>query len=224
MIALQDQDIPTRFSSGFILKWIIPRVEPGRFLFGEMDRRLAFTSLASAPDDYLIIVGHGQHASITGQHDEVLLEVGNYNPNIVTNRFVKFLSCQTGETLGPDMIQKGAKAYQGYKEDYLWIADEEYKTHPWDDPIASKWLLPVVDAIDAMLSGSTNKAVYEMEREAYRVNADKETDELSRSLLTYAYSNLMILGDPEATVRPRMKSPFGFLPLPRILFPVESSS
>lgn len=217
MICLADHDIPCRSASGFILRYIVPRSAPVQ-LYGTIDRRPFFSKL-SRFGDVLIGVGHGEEDLFAGQADDVLLKVGEYNREEVDGKFIKLLACQTGDALGPDVIRNGAKAFQGYTEDYLWVADGDFLTTPWADPMAGGFLMPVIKAINALLDGRTNEEVYEIEVEEYNRNLALEEDFFFRSLLRWNREHLVYLGSPQASIKPRpgFKFPFPPPPLPPFL-------
>ena len=216
-VLMSDFDLPTRSASGFLLRYIAPRVEPVQ-LFSFLARRLPFR-LSAPQSDIIIGVGHGDNDSFTGQNESVILEVGKYNPREVKGKVIKLLSCQTGVALGPDLIKNGAKAFLGYKDDYVWVMDADLASTPWADELAGTCLLPVVDGLNALLDGKTAEEAFEIEREGYLKNAAAEEDDLIKSCLEFNYDNAVLLGDPAARVRrrPNIIIP---LPPPPIVLPV----
>ena len=100
-------DLPTRSASGFLLRYIAPRVEPVQ-LFSFLARRLPF-QLSAPQSDIIIGTGHGDASSFTGQNENVILEVGKYNPVEVRGKVIKLLSCQTGNLWGPTWLKTGPR-------------------------------------------------------------------------------------------------------------------
>jgi len=203
MICLADSDFSTKCMSGFLLRHVVPRSAPFQ-LIGPLDRRLPFSRFARF-GDVIVGVGHGEEDIFSGQQEEILLEVGEYNKDEVNGKFIKLVSCQTGEKLGPNLIRNGALAFQGYTEDYLWVADADYIATPWDDPIAGKFIRPVIDALNALFNGEMNVVVYNIEISGYEHNLAQEEDVLSKSFLRWNKDHLVYLGDPNARIRPRPK-------------------
>lgn len=217
-LCMADFDLPTRSASGFILRYIVPRLGPAP-LYGMLDRRLPFQ--VSAPQaDVIIGMGHGDVDSFTGQDETLILEVGRYDPKEVEGKILKLLSCQTGVQLGPDLVANGCAAYLGYTDDYLWVCDAELVLTPWTDKMAAASLMPVVDSINALLDGMSVKEAHEIELEGYQRNAEIEEDELVKSCLEFNHENAILLGDPEARVRarPRISLPIG---PPPIILPIS---
>lgn len=217
-VLMSDFDLPTRSASGFLLRYIAPRVEPVQ-LYSFLARRLPF-QLSAPQSDIIIGVGHGSQTSFTGQNEALILEVGKYNPREIKGKVIKLLSCQTGVALGPDLVKNGAKAFLGYKDDYVWVVDSDFASKPWADKMAGTCLLPVVDGLNALLDGKTAKEAFEVELQGYLKNAAAEEDALIKSCLGFNYDNAVLLGDTSARVRsrPNIKIP---LPPPPIILPVS---
>jgi hypothetical protein len=216
-VLMSDFDLPTRSASGFLLRYIAPRVEPVQ-LYSFLARRLPF-QLSAPQSDIIIGVGHGSQTSFTGQNEALILEVGKYNPREIKGKVIKLLSCQTGVALGPDLVKNGAKAFLGYKDDYVWVVDSDFASKPWADKMAGTCLLPVVDGLNALLDGKTAKEAFEVELQGYLKNAAAEEDALIKSCLGFNYDNAVLLGEPTTRVRsrPNIKLPLApppiFLPI-----------
>lgn len=68
---------------------------------------------------YIGGIGHGASNIYTGDNFNQILTVGAYAGNEVKGKVMHFLSCQTAAALGPDTVSKGALAYTGYSEDFV---------------------------------------------------------------------------------------------------------
>ncbi len=215
-VLMSDFDLPTRSASGFLLRYIAPRVEPVQ-LYSFLVRRLPF-QLSAPQSDIIIGVGHGDKDNFAGQNEAVILGVGRYNPREVRGKVIKLLSCQTGVRLGPDLIKNGAEAFLGYKDDYVWVMDADLASTPWADEMAGTCLLPVIDGLNTLLDGKTAEEAFEIEREGYLQNAAVEEDDLIRSCLDFNHDNAVLLGNTAARVRrrPNITIP---LPPPPIILP-----
>lgn len=219
-VLLSDFDLPTRSASGFLIRYIAPRIEPVH-LYSFLVHRLPF-QLSAPQSDIIIGVGHGDKDSFTGQNESVIIEVGRYNPREVKGKMIKLLSCQTGVALGPDLVKNGAKAFLGYIDDYVWVMDSDLAFTPWADKLAATSLLPVVDELNALLDGKTAREAFEIERAGYLQNAMVEEDDLIKACLNFNYKNAVLLGDPAATVRARPKISIP-VPPPPIILPVSGA-
>lgn len=213
MFILPMFDAPTQCMSGFFTRYVIPRTMPPQ-LVGPLARKAPFSILPIG--DLLIMVGHGDPTLITGQNEVILLEVGQYNPSIIRNKVIKLVSCESGRTLGPDLIKNGALSVQGYTEDLIWVLDYDYITTPWADPIAGKALLPIICSTQLILDGRTNREAFNAELEGFSLNAEAEEDELIKSCLEFDRDNAIMLGAGESKVRkrPSLPLPFKIIPPP----------
>ncbi len=59
-------------------------------------------------------IGHGSPTVYTGNAGSYLWQVGGYDSSEPNGKVVHLLSCLTAQTLGPDLVTNGAKAYFGY--------------------------------------------------------------------------------------------------------------
>ena len=221
VLAMADHDLATRSASGFLLRYIAPRVEPFQ-LFSFLVRRLPF-QLVAPQSDIIIMTGHGSEDSITGQNEAVILEVGKYDPREVEGKVIKLLSCQCGVELAPDLVKNGAACAMGYNDDYVWIMDADFASTPWaDKEFAGKCLMPVIDGLNALLDGKSAREALDIELEGYSRNAEAEEDELIRALIEFNMDNAVLLGDGEAKIRARpfLALPFRLFPPPPLLMPV----
>ena len=220
-LAMPDFDLPTRSASGFLLRYICPRVEPFQ-LFGMLVRRLPF-QLTAPQSDIIIGVGHGSVDAFCGQNEVVLLEVGKYSPREVSGKVIKLISCQTGVELCPDLVRNGAACAMGYNDDYVWIMDSDLASTPWaDKEFAGKCLMPVIDGLNALLDGKTAREALDIELEGYSRNAEVEEDELVKACLEFNRSNAILIGDGGASIkaRPALALPFKLIPPPPIFIPL----
>lgn len=213
-VLLSDFDLPTRSASGFLLRWIVPRIglEPAT-LYGAVARKFPF-NLAAPQSDIIIAMGHGDEDTLTGQNETVILDAGKYDAKLVNGKVVRLLTCQTANKLGPDIIANGASAFIGYKDDYVWVVDADLSSTPWSDKLAAEALMPVIDSLNALLDGKTCGEAYSIERSGYLRNAVDEENELIKACLEFNYDNLVLLGNPEARVKARPKVVFPLPPPP----------
>jgi hypothetical protein len=93
---------------------------------GPLARRHYVAPEARKPDvEYLTGVGHGSYNLYTGDHGNVIFQVGNYHPDEAKGKIVHFLSCQTARDLGPDFVRNGCRAYFGYDENFTFYMPEK---------------------------------------------------------------------------------------------------
>ncbi len=220
-LAMADFDLPTRSASGFLLRYIAPRVEPIQLL-GVLVRRLPFR-LSAPQSDIIIGAGHGSEDTFTGQNEAIILEVGKYDPREVKGKVIKLLSCQCGVELCPDLVANGAACAMGYTDNYVWVMDSDMASTPWaDKEFAGKCLMPVIDGLNALLDGKSAREALDIELAGYSRNAEIEEDELVKACIEFNRSNAVLLGASSAKIRarPQLALPFRLIPPPPLLMPV----
>jgi hypothetical protein len=201
MLNLPIFDLPTKSSSGFIYRYVLPRMSPPP-LIGLFARNPFFSAFINN-SDFVLATGHGNVDELTGQNEVSLWLAGKYNPQQTQGKVIKLLSCDTGQILCPDLVQNGgARSALGYDEDYLWIADPSFYFHPWDDQMAGLNLKPVMDGINALLSGATAIESLNIEKAGYLKNMEDADSELMFSLLKWNYDHAVLFGDENATITP----------------------
>lgn len=207
-------DLPTHSASAFLLRYIAPRLGPAA-LYGPVARR-PFFSLPGATDLF-VGVGHGEPDAFTGAGDSPIWQVGKVNPKETSGKVVKLLSCLTGQQLGPDLVSNGgARAFLGYDDDIVWLADSGYSLWPYSDPYAQICLMPIVDGLDALLDGSSCSESLAIEKAGYQANAAATDSQLLQSCLNFNLAHAILLGDPNARISPRPR--ISLPPPPPLLF------
>lgn len=219
VLSLADFDLATRSASGYLIRWIVPRIVEPATLYGLLARRTPFV-LSAPQSDIIIGMGHGDTNLFSGQNEAVILQVAKYDPKEVSGKVIKLLSCQTGVELGPDLIINGATCFMGYKDDFVWIMDADLASRPWaDKEFAAPCLMPVIDGINALLDGETTGEAFQIELDGYSRNAEVEDDELVKACIEFNRDNAVLLGNPEARVKARPKIVFPFPPPPLLPSP-----
>lgn len=215
MLCLPIFDLPTRSSSGYLLRYILPRTGP-RFLTGPMARNPFFSALVVG-SDVVIGTGHGDPDEYSGFWDSEIWKVGKYDPRQVQGKVVKLVSCDCGAELGPDLVKNGCLSFAGYDSDLLWLVDPIYRFNPWDDPDAIAIMGPIVAGLNVLLDGATCQEAFDTERAGFLANMGKTDFELQQDLLQYDYDHSVLYGDPGARINPRPNIKLPFPPPPMLL-------
>lgn len=103
-----------------------------------------------------VMCGHGSEAVYTCQLLAPLLHAENSTElELMTSRVVDLCSCLTGTTLGPALIDAGAVAYVGYKQEFwFYIGDAAGSTRAVNSPFLAEFQF-----VTALLHGkSTGQA------------------------------------------------------------------
>lgn len=116
--------------------------------------------------------GHGSSSCISGYDNEVLVET-NSNEEILKDRIIYAVSCQSAEELGPKSIQAGTLTYIGYNGDFIFCHDINKISCPLDDKIAKIFLEPSNQVIISLLKGNESKKASENSKKYFMRNMQK---------------------------------------------------
>jgi len=146
--------------------------------------------------------GHGNETTFTGQDAKPVLEV-EVNEGICAGMIVYLLSCLTGVSLGPAIIDAGGWAYIGYTVKWVWL-DQEGIGDPYLDKYAKGFFESSNTIVFAFLNGLTAKdakqAGYDKYTEwiDYWATSDDPNAAECIHWLTHDRDNCVLLGDENA--------------------------
>ena len=177
-----------------------------RQLYGDHAIGGEFTAATGSLNPSLVVgCGHGGPdiwvgQYITGQGYSTLLTTAN--AGLMAKRVVYLLSCLTAQSLGPEMIGKGAVAYAGYNQEFVWTVES-----PWS-PATDRLAAPfgrVATMFPRVLDGSKivreakerTLEVFEQEIERWEKSSDPYAREVVKWLL-WDRDAFTVLGDEEA--------------------------
>ena len=130
--------------------------------------------------DLVLFNGHGSDEAIEGQ-DEIIFNIDDVD--LLKDKTVHTLACQTAKTLGPAAKHSGVKDYIGYDEDFIVIYQEGKVGHPEDDETAALFLDPAFAVQDCLLTGKTGSEAVDAGKEAFKrsilkaLNSDIQSDD-----------------------------------------------
>ncbi|OGF38218.1 hypothetical protein A2482_04090 [Candidatus Falkowbacteria bacterium RIFOXYC2_FULL_48_21] len=151
-------DLTTRYISAWAKKVIDFAKEKGVKVF-DLDRaranRKEFESMVKRNNPAIIFLnGHGDYDVVDGQDNETLVRAGE-NEKMLCAKVVYALSCRSGKILGPSSIERGAEAYIGYTEDFIFLYDDEKRTRPEQDKTVEMFLEPSNQVVVSLLKNHT---------------------------------------------------------------------
>jgi len=154
--------------------------------------------------EMVVFQGHGDFKKIKGHKDEILIEEG-HNEELLNNKIVYALTCSSGHTLGPSAVQKGAKSFLGYKEDFIFERTDSSILHPEKDPLANAYLAPSEELVLALVKGNSCKEAFSRSQRMFmneirKRSTSEGSDPFTIRMLWWNMSNQVCLGDPNATI------------------------
>lgn len=129
------------------------------------------TRLVQEKNPHLILFhGHGGGRMILGFESNILVVCGD-NEQLLNDRIIHSLSCDSGKELGPKCISIGTKAYIGYKEEFK-FAHQGFNTNNdrFNDPTARIFLEPAFEVNKALLEGESVNTAYLRSQKIYADN------------------------------------------------------
>lgn len=121
---------------------------------------------------FVIINGHGDDNLIAGYEDKPLL-IAKTNSSLLQGKIVYAISCRSALVLGEEAGQYKDTAYIGYKDDFILLYLEKYRTRPIEDNLAGLFLGPSNLVATTLLKGHTAKESVLRARQEFLRNIQK---------------------------------------------------
>jgi hypothetical protein len=172
----------------------------------EAVRKNLENSITKENPQLIFLNGHGDRKTVLGHKDEVILDLNN--AKLTKDKIVYALSCDSLEMLGKISVEKGAKAYIGYKESFMMVCDPSRESTPGKDKNALPFKKVCDILINSLVFGSKVSQAIERTKNEYRhlirSYGTSEDDPygdtpLIRFALAWNMKYLDIEGDPSAS-------------------------
>lgn len=174
-------------------------------LCGEKANKKDFTGrVEKLNPDLIFLNGHGDPNKITGQNYEVLVEKDR-NETLLSCKITYALSCSAAKNLGQSAVDKGAKSFIGYKEDFIFTYEKDKITRPIEDKTAKLFLEPSNLIVTTLIKGNTAKEANIRSKKEFRKNLRKlmaselpQEDQSPVRWLFWDMTHQVCLGDGDA--------------------------
>ena len=110
--------------------------------------------------------GQGDKQSVTGHKDEDILDLDN--AHLSKGKIIYALACNSLEELGKISVQKGAKAYIGYKAKFMMVIDPSRTSSPNKDRNALPFKKACTTLINSLVLGENAGTAIGRAKEEYR--------------------------------------------------------
>ena len=207
LVTRPQHDVTTRYISAWAGE-IIDRAEQKGIdvidLSKEKACRKEFESrIKKLSPNAIFLNGHGSESSVCGHDNEVLVEAGK-NHQLLQSTITYAVSCDSGKELGEKVAKAPSTTYIGYKDEFIFIADQRYVTRPLDDPKARPFMESSNQVMVSILKGNTAQSASERTRNTFHdfstklssSSADQDAVQ-SAQFLWWNMRNLVCLGDGE---------------------------
>ena len=210
LITKPEYDYTTRYLfawSHYVAKEAIERGDYVVELERERANRQEFESvLEKIKATFIIFQGHGNETEITGQDSKTLVKI-NSNDHLFAGKIIYALSCRSALLLGKKIVKKGAKAYIGYVNDFVFYYSQNKRTRPLEDKTAQLFLESSNQIAISLIKRKKVKEAYIDSQRAFKKNilnilASSSTVEEINLLpwLMWDMNNQVYHGDGEATL------------------------
>lgn len=135
---------------------------------------------------FVVFNGHGNYDCVSGHKNEILIKAGE-NEELLKSKIVYAISCKSAKQLGIKSMKSGALDYIGYDEDFIFVYDPKFMTHPSEDNTVKLFLEPSNEVIISILKGNSTKIAVERSQHLFKKNMSKLlSSEASPEDVTYA--------------------------------------
>ncbi|MEK6818879.1 MAG: hypothetical protein AABY10_03005, partial [Nanoarchaeota archaeon] len=149
--------------------------------------------------------GHGNETSITGHKRSPLIDTKNVD--LLKDKITYAISCSSGKTLGQESIKRGAKAYIGYDDDFIFFYDPNMITHPTNDKTAKLFLEPSIELANSLIKGNSVEEAFnrsnKMFKDNFRLLLNSETSKENTAMARYLWWDMrhqVCYGDKTASM------------------------
>jgi len=155
----------------------------------------------------IVLNGHGGSKGITGCNGQVILGIKGYDPDLdvtiyrenahwMKGRIVYLFTCNCGKELAPALIEYGALAVAAYKDEFLFITDDDIP--PLKDQYAKAYFTAALQLPIHLALGSTFGSACQATRNAflhYIEHFERIGNEEVAKYLWHDYLNFVCYGD-----------------------------
>jgi len=148
--------------------------------------------------------GHGSEDLIGGQDNEILIKSGE-NEDLLKDKIIYALSCETAKLLGPQSVAGGTVSYLGYDEVFIFYYSNDKISKPLKDERAELFLEPSNQVAISLLKGHTTGEAHQRSKKSFLKNIQRLlTSESAKTylirFLVWDMRHQVCLGDPDASL------------------------
>ena len=210
LITRPDYDTATRYLSCWSEEIIEEAKSKGRRVIdlkGEKVTKKELTGRIKKLKPSLIVLnGHGSEDSIAGQDGNLLIKSGE-NEDLLHSSLTYAVSCCSGKTLGPKIVEKENTTFIGYDDDFAFTSNKKYLSQPLKDKMAQPFMEASNHVVISLLKGhkaidASNRSKEMFERNYKQLlSSEADSDSLqSARCLWWDMFHQVCLGNTEATI------------------------
>lgn len=135
-------------------------------------RKVVEKFLKAKNPDLVVFNGHGDENTVTGYRQEPIIIRGE-NESLLDSSIVYSISCSSAKRLGPSAVEKGAKAFIGYSDDFVFLFDKNRTATPLKDEIAKNFLEPSNALVVSLLKGNNIQESFDSSQKSFQKKIDR---------------------------------------------------
>lgn len=173
------------------------------------NRKNVESYLKKIEPDYCHFNGHGSNQAIFGNDLQPIIEEG-VNEEVLSNRIVYSLSCNSAASLGKKAVKKGAISFIGYIGNFIFTTDSHKHKNPLHDKVAGQFMKPAMLISESIIKGNTveqavNKSKASFRKQIRKLLASEVSDEDAANIrfLFWDMTYLVAHGDSQAKLSHR---------------------
>lgn len=120
----------------------------------------------------LVLNGHGDENTITGQDEEILIQVGD-NEQVLNSRITYAVSCNCGKKLGPKAVLHENTTFIGYDDKFVFTSDRKCLSRPLDDKRVQPFMEASNHVAISLLKGHKASDASKRSKEMFEKNYKK---------------------------------------------------
>lgn len=198
-------DLATRIGGSFWQKfkeWLDSQGIESVFLeHADAQRGKWDAALTNEPIGFISHNGHGNYTTVTGYNQDILAQVGKYDPSLYQGLGLSFLSCECEKELIKDMVSKGCPFGNGYSEVYIFYYG--HTEPPCEDRFAKAFIDTHLLGDKLMLQGKTGAEAFEAVNQEYTNQAHIWQDENPDVAATLLYDRDIHAYDGDGNWKPK---------------------
>lgn len=143
-----------------------PEIRLNELEGSKANRKNLESSLSTSERTLAFLNGHGNQEVVFGHIDKPILDKDNVN--LTNDKIVYALACDSLVKLGKLAVEKGAKAYIGYKDEFMWVGDPSKSAIPDKDKNSKPFRRACHILISSLVSGIPAEKAIDKTKVEYR--------------------------------------------------------
>jgi len=116
---------------------------------------------------FIFFNGHGDEKTVCGHQNEPLIQI-DLNEDLLKFKITYSIACSSAKELGRKAVEKGARAYIGYQDPFLFLQDRNKLSRPLEDEVAKPFFRASNEVPISIIKNKSVKEAFQRSQESYR--------------------------------------------------------